>query len=65
MSKVHRMNRQRVIDGYGLTSAEVARLSTMDPKDPLSAYAGNMLVHAALIVEDRTVIPENIILGEE
>ncbi len=56
---------QRVIKAFDLTRAEAARLHTMDVNDPLSGYVGNIVVHADLIVEDRTAVPDNIILGEE
>jgi hypothetical protein len=65
LQKVRDRNRQIVIQAFGLTPEERTRLDTVDVKDPLSGYAGNILVHADLIVEDRTVIPDNIILGEE
>ena len=56
---------QRVIRAFDLTREEAARLRTLDANDPLSGYAGNIVVHADLIVEDRSAVPDNIILGEE
>ncbi len=49
----HETARQRVIKAFSLTPDELARISTTEPDDPVSAYAGDFALQARMIADER------------
>jgi len=62
--------RQRVIDAFNLTPADLVRMGTMTADDPICAYAGHLEIQASMIADERNghtaelPLPPNIVPGE-